>query len=285
MTVNVVKLFRYDNVVDLMFIDSVIRNCIMTNNSPLNLREVKVHKGVDNEIRFRVLNPDRRTVSVDHMQIKAKLVGVENGERVLEKYCDLTSTKGDVRLRIFEGDLVNIAPGYYKLIVSGQESLVPQLPSSENFFTPFYTDTAGDIVATVEVVASADGTPWPSVTLLPSDWTLNSSNRGTTMEYYSSAIPGSRVKNHINSVHTFAAYTTAFTGTLELRASLDVTPPEDYNDYFPVDITTGTNVIEFENYKGVTSHTFEANFMWLLFVYKPDTSQSENGTMDKVMIR
>jgi hypothetical protein len=162
---------------------------------------------------------------------------------------------------------------------------VPQLASSENFFTPFYTDTAGDIVATVEVVASADTTPWPSVTIGPNDWTLSSSNRGATMEYFSSAIPGSRVKNHINAVHTFAAYTTAFSGTLELRASLDLTPPENYNDYFPVEITTGTSVIEFENYTGVTSHTFEANFMWLLFIYKPDTSLSEYGTMDKVMIR
>ena len=285
MTVNVVKLFRYDNVVDLMFVDNVIRNCVMTNNSPLNLRQVKVHKGVDNEIRFRVLNPDRKTVSVDHMQIKAKLVSVENQERVLEKYCDLTSTKGDMRLRIFEGDLINIAPGYYNLIVSGQQSLVPQLPSSENFYTPFYVDTAGDIVATVEVVASADSTPWPSVTIGPNDWTLTSSNRGTTKEYYSSAIPGARVKNHINAVHTFAAYTTNFTGTLQLKASLDISPPENYSDYFTVDITTGTDIIEFENYTGVTSHTFDANFMWLRFLYMPDTSQSENGTMDKVMIR
>ena len=257
----------------------------MLNNSPYNNRVIKLHKGVDNQIRFRVLNPDRKRVSVDHLSIRCRFINTENGERVLDRFADLTSTKGDIRLTVYEGDLVNIAPGFYDLVVTGEEALVPGITVGENAQYPFYLDQGGDIVATVEVVASADPTPQPTVTITPDDWTRFSVDRGTTLEFYSSAIPGERIKNHLNGLHTFAAYTTGFTGTLEVRGTLELQPPENYNDYFPIDITSGTQIITFDNFTGVTSHSFEANFMWLVFVYRPDISLEDYGTIDQVLVR
>jgi hypothetical protein len=242
---------------------------------------------VDNQIRFRVLNPDRKRVSVDHFSIRARLISSENKERVLERYADvLTTNKGDVRLTIYEGDLVNIAPGFYTLIVTGQEALVPGNNESGNINTPFFTDNAGDIVATIEVVDSADVTPMESVELLEDNW-LVVSDPGLpgTKTYSSSAIPGARVQNHLNAVHSFSVKTTAFTGTLELRATLELQPPTDLANWFPVDITTGSQIITFDNYTGLTSHTFEANFMWLKFIYRPDTNLEDYGTIDKVLLR
>jgi hypothetical protein len=251
----------------------------------MNQYVTKVHRGVDNEIQFRVLNRDRKTVSVDHLSIRAKLINPQNGERVLERYCDLASTKGDVRLRIREGDLVNIAPGFYNLVVTGAQSLVPGNSLSEDYYTPLYVDGGYNIVGTVEVVDHADPTPFPTVTLLPNNWTPNGTKDGPNivMRYYSSAIPGARVKNYINGVHTFAVYTTNFSGTLRLVATLDLNPPENYNDYFPIDITTATDVVEFTNYTGVNSYTFEANAMYFRFIYSPTSLNV--GTLDKIMLR
>ena len=232
-----------------------------------------------------MLNTDRKRVSIDHLAIRARFINKENGERVLNRFANVLTTKGDVQLIIYEGDLVNIAPGFYDLVVTGEEALVPGVTIGENVQTPFFLDQYGDIVATVEVVASADPTPQPTVTLLPDNWTRFSSNRGAQTEYFSSAIAGPRIKNHLHALHTFAAYTTAFTGSLEVRGSLDLQPPESHTDYFPIDITTATQIITFDNYTGVTSHSFEANFMWLVFVYMPDTSLEDPGTMDQVLIR
>lgn len=287
MTDSIIKLMRYENRLDLMYVDSQIRGCNVVNNSPLNKKIIKVHKGVDNTVRFRVLNPDRRRVSVDHLAVRCRLVNNENKERVLERFADvLTTNKGDVRLTIYEGDLVNIAPGFYSLVVTGQEALVPGNNESGNVNTPFFLDNAGDIVATIEVVDSADVTPLESVELLPDNWTIVSDpGLPGTRTYASSAIAGARVKNHLNAVHSFSVRTTAFTGTLELRASLDLQPPADLANYFPVDITTGTQIITFDNYTGITSHTFEANFMWLKFIYRPDTNLEDFGTIDKVLLR
>lgn len=245
-----------------------------------------MHKGVDNQIRFRVLNPDRKRVSVDHLSIRARFISTENQERVLDRFADLVpNSKGDIRLTIYEADLVDIAPGFYHMIITGEEALVPGITTGENVQTPFFLDNQGDIVATVEIIASADVTPRLSVEILPENWTITSGETLGFKRFLSSAIPGARLQNYTNSVHSFSAATTAFTGTLEVRATLDHIPPGDTNDYFPIDITSGTNIITFTNFTGITAHTFDANFMWVIFIYETQNDLPTNGTLDKVLVR
>lgn len=282
-----IKLFQYENRIDLMYIDSQIRGGVMTNNSPLNKRIFKLHKGVDNVLRFRVLNPDRKRVSVDHLSIRARFISTENQERVLDRFADLVpNSKGDIRLTIYESDLVDIAAGFYNLIITGEEALVPGLTIGENVQTPFFLDNQGDIAATVEIVDSADVTPRQSVEVLPDNWTVTSGETLGFTRYLSSAIPGARLQNYTNSVHSFSAASTGFTGTLEMRATLDHIPPGNPNSYFPIDITSGTNIITFDNFTGITAHTFDANFMWMIFIYETDNLLTDtNGTLDKVLVR
>jgi len=279
------KLYRYENRVDLLYIDNVIRNDIRLGNTPMNRQQnIKLHKGVDNQIRFRILNLDRKPVSVDHLSLRARLINVENGERVFDRYANLTSHKGYAHLPVFEGDLMRIAPGFYNLVITGEEAFIPQLEIGENMQTPFFIDGDANIVARVEVVGSADPTPRPSTVLMSGDWTVKA-DAGQPKRYYSSSIPGARIKNHINSLHTFAAYTTGFTGTLQVLATLELQPPDDVHDYFPVNITSGTDTITFDNYTGVSAYTFEANFMWIRFVYTQNDIVESNGTFDKIVIR
>lgn len=339
MTDSIIKLFRYESRLDLLYVDSQIRGCIVSNNSPLNKKIFKLHKGVDNVLRMRVLNPDRKRVSVDHLSIRARFISTENQERVLDRFADLVpNSKGDIRLIIYEADLVDIAAGFYSMIVTGEESLIPSTPApfsnyatntnyttgqivqfegdfysarqnhfstsfvlvdwllltsglpqidsfGENVQTPFFLDNQGDIVATVEIIASADVTPRESVELLPTSWTVTSGETLGFTRFLSSAIPGARLQNYTNSVHSFSAATTGFTGTLEARATLDHIPPGDPNDYFPIDITSGTNIITFDDFTGITAHTFDANFMWIIFIYETQNDLPSNGTLDKVLVR
>ena len=289
---SIINLLNWENRLDLQYVDSQIRSCEVTNNTPLNKISIKLHKGVDNQVRFRILNADRKRVSVDHLAIRTRLVDTQTKERVLERWADLVpNSKGDVRLTIYEGDLINIAPGFYSLVVTGQEALVPGETTSDNVNTPFYLDQGGNIVATVEVVDSADVTPNPSVELLPVNWTFTGLTYGgneTKRNHESSAIAGARVRNHLNAVHSFSVKTTAFTGTLHSFGSLDLQPPSDITNYFPIDITSGSQTITFDDYTGVTSHTFEANFMWIKFVYKTGNitdGSVDYGTVDKVLFR
>lgn len=271
---NIFKLYRNKHTVDLMRVDNVNFQNIRTDNTPMNRNNIKLHKGVDNEIRFRVFNQDRKPVSVDHLSVVAKLTSPQNGEQVLLRYLSISPQKGFMQLRILEGDLVNIAPGLYSLCILGEEPLVPG-SDLENYRTPFYTDTGNSIVTTVEVVDSADKTPNPSFVIDEDDWRLIKQPSKITQlqndvyEYQTSAVPGSRVRNHINALHTLALFTENFTGTIQVYATLELQPPEQLIHWFPVDLTSGTNYAEFFEYTGSMSFSFTANFMWLTFVKRP----------------
>lgn len=280
-------LYRYENRVDLLFVDNEVRNCVRLGNTPMIRQSIiRLHKGVDNQIRFRIRNLDRKPVSVDHLSLRARLINIENGERVFEKYANLATVKGDAYLPVFEGDLMNVAPGFYNLVITGEEALVPQLEIGENMQTPFFVDGESNIVAKVEVLASADMTPWPSTVIGPDNWTPKY-DAGSPARFFSSAIPGARIKNHMGGLHTFAAYATEFTGTLQAVATLELQPPDDLNHYFPIDISSGTNIVEFTNFTGIAAYSFEANFMWLRFIYT-DPNYDVNDVvvrLDKVVVR
>lgn len=267
----------------------------------MNRNTIKLHKGVDNEIRFRVFNQDRKPVSVDHLSVVAKLVNPQNGEQVLLRYLSVSPQKGFMQWRVLEGDLVNIAPGMYSLTILGEEALVPGV-ELENYRTPFYTDTGNSIVTTVEVVESADRTPNPSYIINQDDWRLVKQPSQITQlnsevyEYQTSAVPGSRVRNHINALHTMAIFTTNFSGTIQVYATLELQPPEQLRHWFPVDLTSGTNYAEFFEYTGSISFSFTANFMWLTFIKRPGfffedsafvnrTVPLELGVVNKIILR
>jgi len=298
---NIFKLYRNKHTVDIMRVDNINFQNIRTDNTPMNRNTIKLHKGVDNEIRFRVLNQDRKTVSVDHLSVVAKLVNPQNGEQVLLRYLSISPQKGFMQWRILEGDLVNIAPGMYTLCLLGEEALVPGV-ELENFRTPFYTDTGNNIVTTVEVVESADRTPTPSFVIGENDWRLVKQPSVTAQiysdidEFQTSAVSGSRVRNHINALHTLAIFTTNFTGTIQVYATLELQPPEQLRHWFPVDLTSGTNYAEFFEYTGSISFSFTANFMWLTFTKRPGfffedsafvnrTPPLELGVVNKIILR
>lgn len=262
----------------------------------MNRDILKLHRGTDNHIEFRVFDLDRKPVNTRHLQTVAHLVNPQNGETVLRKLIRTTNNTGRLQMSVTEGDLVRIPPGYYNLTVQGEQELIPDT-QGELYRTPFYTDVSHNTVLSVEVLPSADPGPQPSATITADDWRLVQVGNGSgldTDEYRTSAIAGSRVRNHINALHTMAVFATDFTGSLQVLATLDLQPPEDLRRWFPVDLTTGTNVIEFSDYTGSISFTFTANFTWLTFVKRPDWFPEDSafqsvdpntGTIDKIILR
>lgn len=290
---NFVKLYRYPKTVDLLLVDNVDFRNIRTDNDPMNRNVIKLHRGVDNEIRFRVFNADRKPVGVDHLKVRTRLINIQNGELVLQRDASISPEKGFMQLRVYEGDLVDVAPGFYQLSIVGQEALIPE-KDGDNLYTPFYTDFGNNIVATVEVTEAALRTPAPSYTITDDEWRVTTlpgvvalGDPQTIRVLRTKSIPASRVRNHINALHTVAVFTEGYTGRLQVYATLELQPPEQLRHWFPVDITTASDYIEFENSTTSTSFTFTANFMWLTFAAIPDPSVplSEAGKIKKIILR
>jgi hypothetical protein len=287
MEISLHDLYLYDDIRRLLLVNDQF-TCSSTDNAPMNKRPLKLHKGLDNTLRFRVFNPDRQPTNVCQYKIYGRLFNTENREMVLEKLCRTTTAKGMVFLDIDEGDIANIAVGLYDLVIVGQQPLVAQQVVGEKVTTPFYTDTVNNIVATVLITGQAERVPIRSHVVTEDDWTPTSMLDNTTgrvvRQFYSSSIPGNRVQNHINGTHSFSVYTdeeNKCTGYLTVLGTLDLNPTEDPHSthWFKLQMVTGADELEFVQFFGTEAYSFSANVMFLKFLYTPAIEFNTGGAM------
>ena len=79
-----------------------------------------------------------------------------------------------------------------------------------------------------------------------------------------------------NALHTVAYYTSGYTGTLNVQATLD-SQPSNNTDW--VDIKS----ISLSNSSGVTYENVSGVYSWIRIQHIPDNLN--NGTLDKVLVR
>lgn len=282
------KLFLYNDVRHLMVNDGRFL-AADKENSPMNNNPIKVHKGVDNLVSFRVLSPDRQPVNIRKYTAHARIISAETQEFILEKPCVVGVARGVIFLELNEGDLANVSPGKYHLVMLGQKDFVPGVVG-EVTSTPFFSDRNSNIVATLEVTEQGERAPYPSFEIGENDWTsnfrLDNGSGPFVSEFNSSAIPGSRVRNHMFGTHTFSIWAEAFTGTLEILGTLDLSPdPNPNKSWFRIMVTSGDDKLEFINFTGTEAWSFQANFMWLKFRYIPSLKVLEPGIVKKIWVR
>jgi hypothetical protein len=251
---------------------------------------IKCHKGVDNKIFFRALQPDRVPYDVAcNQQVYARVIDPDNKTVVLEKLCKLGPAKGIITLELDSGDIARIAAGIYNMVLIRTKEFVVNVP---DYYVemPMFSDMDNNVSMELEITEQAFKSPIPSVTLLPGDWTpdIMAPLMGAPRPcFYSSRIPGSRVQNHVDSVHSFSTYTKDFTGILEIWGSLEETPDPylNHNRWFEIFPTTMSTSIEYIGYTGTQAWTFSANFMWLKFRYFPSTEVLNPGVLEKLIVR
>jgi len=266
-------------------------------------RKVKIHKGVDNQIKFQVLDSDRRKIPVNQMNVVATLVDTYTEERVLKKSCRvLELAKGQLVLSLFEGDLHDIPPGNYELIITGQQNFIPGIPGDQAS-TPFYSDTAANIRLYAEVIDSVDKTPPQASeeTEFVRDYLVLAGAPVDT--FFTSSFPGHRTKNLKNMIHTIAVTPVidengnGYKGLLRIMGSLDHVPPADYGTWFsiaPADyhgykkppinvgimsVTDEYEDIYFENLTETVYFIFTSNTMWVKCAFLPEPNTLDPGNL------
>lgn len=284
------KLFQYDHVHQLLFTDNG-QLCYCQDNAPMNLQPLKVHKGIDNKLIFRVLDPDRNPVDICCVQIYARITDPDNNIIVLEKLARLGSAKGMVFLELNSGDITDIHAGMYNLVLIVTKPFVTgQHESGAYIEKPLFVNYDDDVQMTLLITEQALKTPVPSIVLNEKDWTGDSffpTGAPPTFGFYSKAIAGARVLNHKSSVHSFSTYTQNFTGVLELYGTLDESPSPylDSTRWFKIYPSTMSSDIEYRAYTGTQAWTFTTNVMWLKFRYFPSTQVADPGRMVKIIVR
>jgi len=283
------KLFLYDHVWELLALGDQL--CPVKDNGPMNnVTPLKAHKGIDNKLIFRALNPDRSPINFPNCyQIYARIIDPENRTIAFEKLCRLGPAVGLITLELDAGDIVDLHAGTYNLVLIRTQEFVV---GAADYITekPLYSDMNDNVVMQLNITEQALKVPLPSVVIRPNDWVKDilvpvMGPPGPC--YYTSRIPGARVLNHKESVHTFSTFTKNATGVLEIFGTLEETPDPYLNDarWFKIYPSTMAQDITFTGYTGTQAWTFDANFMFLKFRYFPSTQVLDPGILEKLIVR
>jgi hypothetical protein len=290
MDISVHKLFKYDHVHQLLFVgDNYL--CFCKDNAPMNQQPIKAHKGIDNRLIFRVLDPDRNPVNMCGFEIYGRLTDPNNNTIVFEKLAKQGTATGMIFWELDAGDLIDIPAGPYDFVLlATQPFVVGQNAIGSYIEQPLFVNFNDDVRMTLLITEQALKEPVPSVIIHEDEWTGDSffpTGAPPSFGFYSKAIAGARVLNHKSSVHTFSTYTQNFTGVLEIFATLDETPSPylDSTRWFKIYPSSMAQDIEYMGYSGTQAWTFQANFMWLKFRYFPSTSIADPGRMVKIIVR
>lgn len=288
MDVNFHKVYMYDHVRQLTVVGDTF--CTCKDNGPMSKNPIKCHKGIDNRIIFRALGPDRIPYDIAfNQQVYARIMDPENNTVVIEKLCRLGPAKGIITLELDSGDIAEIHAGLYTMVLIRTEDFISNIPGYY-IERPLYSDYDDNIAMEIEITQQGFKTPLDSVTINFENWTpdvLIPTFGPPTPCYYTSRIPGGRVLNHINSVHSFSTYTENFTGVLEIWGSLEETPDPylSATRWFKIYPSTMSTDIEYFGYTGTQAWTFSANFLWLKFRLFPSTDVLDPGIMRKLIVR
>lgn len=282
------KLYMYDHVRQLLAVGDTF--CPCKDNGPMNKNPIRAHKGIDNKVIFRVLGPDRIPFDVAcNQQVYARIIDPDNRKVVVEKLCRLGPAKGIITLELDSGDITDVHAGLYHMVLIRTEEFIVGAPDYY-IERPLYTDFDDNVSMEIEITEQAFKSPLPSITITPKDWTpdrIMPTFGPPRPCFYTQRIPGSRVLNHKNAVHSFSTYTQNFTGVLEIWGTLEESPDPYLSEarWFKIFPSTMSTDIEFIGYTGTQAWTFAANFMWLKFRYFPSTEVLDPGVMSKLIVR
>ena len=224
-----------------------------TEYRPVYSKQLKIYKGIDNALEFRLLNADQKPVDITAYTPKFVAFD-ENNVMVLEKDGTVlddgsTVTRGKFTVTITENDLLNVKQQYLKYNTYMQEA------DGTKVLT--YSHSNFDNDASIFV----DGRVFPGPL---ASYTVNTFQRESIESsiWYSESVDAQPGINGNEALHTAAVYTNAYEGNIFVQATLDnaVTGGTQWADVATLTFDgTETEPVPV-NFNGVFSHLrFKAN--------------------------
>ena len=242
-------------------------------------RNLKIFRGVDNRIDIQVRNSDQKASNIVGSTLVFNLVGQDTKDLVFQKdFTAMDLATGKVTVVVTAEELLDLNIGFYNYsVIKEVRSTVDSTDYIVTSKMPLYMDSQYSTVGTLEITGDVYGGVADSVIVDTFNYT-NPFTQGAAepFPFYTSAIIDAAPNTSpAYPIHTFQFYTTNYTGTVEIQASLDAqgaTPRETkWATVATVDLLT-------ERYKNVTG-----KYNWFRIKHIPATTNT--GTVDKILYR
>ena len=242
-------------------------------------RNLKIFRGVDNRIDIQARNSDQKASNIVGSTLVFNLVSQDTKDLVLQKdFTAMDLATGKVTVNITATELLDLDIGFYNYsIVKEVRTTVDSTDYTVTSKIPLYMDSQYGTIGTLEITGDVYGGVADSVNVSTFNYT-NPFTQGAAepFPFYTSEIIDARPNTSpAYPTHTFQFYTTNYTGTVEIQASLDAqgaTPREiKWATVATVDLLT-------ERYKNVTG-----KYNWFRVKHIP--ALNNTGTVDKILYR
>jgi hypothetical protein len=242
-------------------------------------RNLKIFRGVDNRIDIQVRNSDQKASNIAGSTLVFNLVSQDTKDLILQKdFTAMDLATGKVTVIITAEELLDLNTGFYNYsIVKEVRSTVDSTDYIVNSKMPLYMDSQYDTIGTLEITGDVYGDVANSVIVDTFNYT-NPFTQGATEPfpfYVSAIIDAAPNTSPAYPIHTFQFYTTNYTGTVEIQASLDAQGATPRDTKFS---TVATVDLANEKYKNITG-----KYNWFRVKHIPATNNT--GTVDKILYR
>lgn len=184
-------------------------------------RNLKVYRGVDNRIEFRVKSSDQKPVNITNKTVVFRLIARETQELLIKKDCEsLDPATGKIFLMLTQNEMLEIEPSMYQYSLSYE---VREINGNYHTVTesyPIYVDSQYGASGIMEVFPGIAGEAKPS-SVVEEFKHYNVYDSVNENFIISGIFPAYAQMVTSDSTHTFQLYFTNFSGRVVLQASLD----------------------------------------------------------------
>jgi hypothetical protein len=235
----------------------------LTQNTPMNSRKITLHKGILNKFEVKAFDANRKPINLGQKQVFWHIIQLGFGAIALGPCTIIDRTKGKMVVELNDADIGDLEDGMYLMTFS--------IVDPEGNETYFYSSLTGGVSIVIEVLEGMF---------------MESSKTNQTMRfvagpdgwYYTEAFqprPGNI------GVHTASFRMFNFTGQIKAEMSMDESLTG--TTWKTINLEPGLPTVSFNDESLTTGYTFEAEFQWVRFGWKPLTKDS--GQVDKIIYR
>jgi hypothetical protein len=273
--------YLYPNLIDVIL---DLDDATLGVNRVMYQRDLKIQKGIKNQVRIQFKNSDQKRISISNTQTYIFSMFDATDQRFfMEKRLGVlddgvtTSTRGLALLSLNESDTLALTKSNYQFIIRYQDP-------SDGTYLPTYANTYYEMVGNLTVADAVNPTLQPSQEITSF---LQSFNGKINLYEHKSgnvyAYP--EYKSNV-ALHTMALYMTNFIGKVYIQATMDNTP-SSFGRYATI------QTLSYDGFSGIDYVNFNGVFSYVRIVYIPargpsgysNDDPSYYGSFDKVLYR